>query len=163
NEVLINVTRFFRDPDVFDALQHVALSRVGRSRNSDQPLRVWVPGCATGEEAYSIAMALLEAMDRTRMPLQVFGTDVSEAAIVRARGGVSPPNRERGVSPGRLRLFFWKADGHYKIKKPPRELSIFARHTPAKAPPFSAVDVISCRNVLIYFDASMQRRIMGTF
>ena len=163
NEVLINVTRFFRDPEAFDALQQAVRSRVGPQRSSDQPLRVWVPGCATGEEAYSIAMVLLETVQGARIPLQVFGTDVSEAAIVRARAGVYPSNIELDVSPERLRRFFSKVDGQYQIKKSLRELCIFARHNLAKDPPFSAVDVISCRNVLIYFDAAVQRRIMGTF
>ncbi len=162
HEVLINVTRFFRDPEVFDALQQAVLSRLG-SHKADQPLRVWVPGCATGEEVYSIAMVLLEATDRSRIPLQIFGSDVSEAAIVRARAGVYPTNIEIDVSPERLRRFFSKSDGQYQVKKSVRELCIFARHDLSKDPPFSSVDVVSCRNVLIYFDAAVQRRIMATF
>jgi two-component system CheB/CheR fusion protein len=165
NEVLINVTRFFRDVEAFDALQQSAMSRLARQRTADQPLRVWVPGCATGEEAYSIAMALLEALDKAalKIPLQVFGTDVSDAAVARARAGIYPPNIELDVSPDRLRRFFSKLDGQYQVRKSLRELCIFARHNLAKDPPFSGVDVISCRNVLIYFDTAMQRRIMGTF
>jgi two-component system CheB/CheR fusion protein len=165
NEMLINVTRFFRDAEAFDALQRVVLSRLVRHRGVDQPLRVWVPGCATGEEAYSLAMALLEALDKTssKVPLQIFGTDVSDSAVARARAGIYPLNIELDVSPERLRRFFTKLDGQYQVRKSLRELCIFARHNLAKDPPFSGVDVISCRNVLIYFDVTMQRRIMGTF
>src|SRR5205814_685068 len=128
-------------------------SRLGRQRNGDQPLRVWVPGCATGEEAYTLAMVLLEAMDRTttRRGLQIFGTDVSEPAVARARAGIYPPNIELDVSAERLRRFFTKIDGEYQVKKSLHELCIFARHNLAKDPPFSSVDLASCRNVLIYF------------
>jgi PAS domain S-box-containing protein len=165
NEVLINVTRFFRDPEAFKALQHVLPSRLGRPHASDPSLRIWVPGCATGEEAYSLAMALLEALDAAgaKTSLQVFGTDVSDAGITRARAGVYPANIELDVSPERLRRFFSKVDGQYQVKKSLRELCVFARHNLAKDPPFSGVDVISCRNVLIYIDVALQRRIMGTF
>jgi two-component system CheB/CheR fusion protein len=165
NEVLITVTRFFRDPEAFDALERHVRSRVTRQRGFDQTLRVWVPGCATGEEAYSLAMALVEILDRAgaKLTLQVFGTDVNEAAVVRARAGVYPPNIELDVSPERLRRFFTKLDGQYQVKKSLRELCVFARHNLAKDPPFSSVDIVSCRNVLIYFDTAAQRRIMGTF
>jgi PAS domain S-box-containing protein len=165
SEVLINVTRFFRDVEAFEALQQLMLSRISRHRSADQTLRVWVPGCATGEEAYSLAIALTEALDRAdaKLTLQVFGTDVSDAAVARARSGIYPPNIELDVSPERLRRFFTKLDGQYQVKKSLRELCIFARHNLAKDPPFSGVDVISCRNVLIYFDATMQRRIMAAF
>ena len=165
NEVLINVTRFFRDAEAFGVVQQAVMSRLGRHRNGDRVLRVWVPGCATGEEAYSLALTLVEAMDKTatRVPLQIFGTDVSEAAVSRARLGVYPTNIEIDVSPERLRRFFSKVDGQYRVKKSLRELCIFARHNLAKDPPFSGLDLISCRNVLIYFDPIVQRRIMGTF
>jgi len=164
-EALILVTRFFRDPEVFKALQEAVVARLRRHRSPDQPLRVWVPGCATGEEAYSVAITLLEAMDRipSKPALQVFGSDVSEAAIARARAGLYPPNIELDVSPERLQRFFSKLDGQYQVKKSLRELCVFARHNLAKDPPFSGVDVVSCRNVLIYFDAATQRRIMATF
>ena len=165
NEVLINVTRFFRDAEAFDALQRTMLSWLSRHRTPDRPLRVWVPGCATGEEAYSLAMTLLETLDKANatIPLQIFGTDVSDLAVARARTGIYPPNIELDVSPERLRRFFTKLDGQYQVRKSVRELCIFARHNLAKDPPFSGLDVISCRNVLIYFDAPMQRRIMATF
>jgi two-component system CheB/CheR fusion protein len=165
NELLINVTRFFRDPDAFGALQQAVVSRLGRQRAHDQTLRVWVPGCATGEEAYSLAIALLEALEGAglKAPVQLFGTDVSDAAVARARAGVYPSNIELDVSPERLRRFFTKLEGQYQVKKSLRELCIFARHNLTKDAPFSSVDVVSCRNVLIYLDASLQRRIMGTF
>jgi two-component system CheB/CheR fusion protein len=165
NEMLINVTRFFRDAEAFEALQGLALPRLVGHRSADQTFRVWVPGCATGEEAYSLAMVLVEALDRagTELTLQVFGTDVSEAAVGRARSGVYPSNIELDVSPDRLRRFFTKIDGQYQVKKSLRDLCIFARHNLAKDPPFSGVDIVSCRNMLIYLDAPMQRRIMGTF
>jgi two-component system CheB/CheR fusion protein len=165
NELLINVTRFFRDPASFATLQRVVARRLGRDRAADQRLRVWVPGCATGEEAYSIAIALLEVMDRSRskMSLQVFGSDVSEAAVARARAGVYPSNIELDVSPERLRRHFTKLDGQYQVKRSLREVCVFARHNLAKDPPFSGLDIISCRNVLIYLDVSSQRRVMATF
>jgi two-component system CheB/CheR fusion protein len=165
NEVLINVTRFFRDPATFTALQEAVVTRLTRHRSTDRPLRVWVPGCATGEEAYSVAIAVLEAMDRaaSKVSLQLFGSDVSEPAIARARAGLYPSNIEIDVSPERLRRFFTKMDGQYQVKKSLRELCVFARHNLAKDPPFSSVDVVSCRNVLIYFDAPTQRRVMATF
>jgi two-component system CheB/CheR fusion protein len=165
NEVLINVTRFFRDLEAFESLRQALQARLGRDRGPEPSLRVWVPGCATGEEAYSLAMVLIEALETAgaRIPLQVFGTDVSEAAVARARAGVYPPNIELDVSPERLRRFFMKQNGQYQVKKSIRELCIFARHSLVKDPPFSGVDIISCRNVLIYIDSPMQRRIMATF
>jgi len=165
NEILINVTRFFRDPAAFAALQDAVVARLTRLRSAEQPLRVWVPGCATGEEAYSVAIAVLEAIDRTTSgaSLQLFGSDVSDAVIARARAGIYPPNIEIDVSPERLRRFFTKIDGQYQVKKSLRELCVFARHNLAKDPPFSALDVISCRNVLIYVDGAAQRRVMATF
>jgi two-component system, chemotaxis family, CheB/CheR fusion protein len=165
NEILINVTRFFRDPAAFTALQNAAATRLIRQRSTEQPLRVWVPGCATGEEAYSVAIALIEAMDSatSTVSLQLFGSDVSEAAIVRARAGIYPLNIEIDVSPERLRRFFTKIDGQYQVKKSLRDLCVFARHNLAKDPPFSSIDVVSCRNVLIYFDVATQRRMMAAF
>jgi two-component system, chemotaxis family, CheB/CheR fusion protein len=165
NEVLISVTRFFRDVEAFEALQEALRSRLARPRGADQSLRVWVPGCATGEEAYSLAMVLIEALDKAgaKIPLQVFGTDVSDTAIARARAGIYPSNIEPDVPPERLRRFFSKTDGQYQVKISLRELCIFARHNLVKDPPFSGVDVISCRNVLIYINGAMQRRVMATF
>jgi two-component system, chemotaxis family, CheB/CheR fusion protein len=167
NEILINVTRFFRDPAAFNALQEAVVAHLAVPRNTEHPLRVWVPGCATGEEAYSVAIVLLEAMERApsklKLSLQLFGSDVSDAAIARARAGIYPTNIEIDVSPERLRRFFTKIDGQYQVKKSVRELCVFARHNLAKDPPFSSVDVISCRNVLIYLDGASQRRVMATF
>ncbi len=165
NEILINVTRFFRDPAAFTALQDAVAARLVRQPPTEQPLRVWVPGCATGEEAYSVAIAVLEAMDSatSKVSIQLFGSDVSEAAIARARAGIYPLNIEIDVSPERLRRFFTKIDGQYQVKKSLRDLCVFARHNLAKDPPFSSVDVVSCRNVLIYFDVASQRRVMATF
>ncbi len=165
NDALINVTRFFRDAEAFEAAADAVASRLDHQRVYDQPIRAWVPGCATGEEAYSLAIVLLEAMEKTgtKPPFQIFGTDVSDVAVARARAGVYPSNIELDVSPARLRRFFTKLDGQYQIKKSLRELCVFARHNLIKDPPFSAVDVITCRNVLIYFDATVQRRIMSAF
>jgi two-component system CheB/CheR fusion protein len=165
NDALINVTRFFRDAEAFDAAADAVVARLERQRVYDQPIRAWVPGCATGEEAYSLAIVLLEALEKAgiKPPLQIFGTDVSDVAVARARAGVYPPNIELDVSPARLRRFFTKLDGQYQVKKSLRELCIFARHNLTKDPPFSAVDVVTCRNVLIYFDAAVQRRIMSAF
>ena len=165
NDALINVTRFFRDPEAFDAAADAVVARLERQRVYDQPIRAWVPGCATGEEAYSLAIVLLEALEKTgiKPPLQVFGTDVSDVAVARARAGVYPSNIELDVPPARLRRFFTKLDGQYQVKKSLRELCVFARHNLTKDPPFSSLDVITCRNVLIYFDPPVQRRIMSAF
>jgi two-component system CheB/CheR fusion protein len=164
NDILIRVTSFFRDPEVFAALQTEILPALVGNRG-DKPLRIWVPGCATGEEVYSLAIVFHEALSAMSLecPVQVFGTDVSDASIDRARSGMYTDSISAEVSPERLRRFFTRVDGGYRVAKSIRDCCIFARQNLTKDPPFSKVDLISCRNVLIYLGAVLQRRVMSIF
>ena len=164
-DCLISVTAFFRDPQAFQALSEQVLPLLLKERPSAAPVRVWVPGCATGEEVYSIAICLLErAGDLQGNPsFQIFATDLSEAALKKARGGTYLENVTQDVSPERLRRFFAKVDGHYQISKAIREMCVFARHDLARDPPFSRMDLISCRNLLIYLEPRLQERVFATF
>ena len=164
-EMLIGVTSFFRDGEVFSALEKTVFPALLREHNSDQPLRIWVAGCSTGEEAYSIAIGLLEYLGRhsASQPIQIFATDVSERAIEVARFGWYSPNQVSDVSPGRLQRFFVPADGGYQVNKVVRELCIFACQNLITDPPFSRLDLISCRNVLIYFGAALQNKVLPMF
>jgi two-component system, chemotaxis family, CheB/CheR fusion protein len=164
-DILIRVTRFFREPETFDALStHVFPELIAR-RGDEAPIRIWVCGCATGEEAYSVAIALLEYLgDEARsVPIQIFATDVSELAIENARTGLYPESIAADVSPERLRRFFTKGDGGYRIANTVRDLCVFARQDLTRDPPFSKLDLVMCRNVLIYMTAPLQRRLMGVF
>jgi two-component system CheB/CheR fusion protein len=163
-DLLIHVTRFFRDPDSFKALAVQALPELIRERGDD-PVRIWIPGCATGEEAYSVAMLLLEQLgDRAaEHKVQIFATDVSETAIDTARGGTYPASISADVSPERLRRFFTRTDGGFRISKVLRDMCVFARHDLARDPPFSRLDLVVCRNVLIYLDSSLQKRVIAIF
>lgn len=164
-DLLINVTGFFREPELFDTLKKKIFPRLLKDRSPQLPLRIWVPGCSTGEEAYSIAIALLEYMNGAGMhfPIQVFGTDVSETAVDKARTGIYLESIALDVSPERLRRFFIKTDGGYQISKAVRDLCIFARQDVTRDPPFSKIDLLSCRNLLIYLTQPMQKKIIGTF
>lgn len=165
SDILIRVTGFFRDSEVFDTLQRVIFPEILRDRPDDMPVRIWVPGCATGEEVYSLAIAFLEVANETgaACPLQVFGTDVSDAAIERARVGIYPENIAGEVSAERLRRYFTKVDGSYRVSKSLRDCCIFARQDLTRDPPFSKLDLISCRNVMIYLGAVLQRKVMSIF
>ena len=162
-DLLISVTSFFRDADTFRVLQRKVFPRLVKRPAAAPPIRVWVPACATGEEAYSLAIALLESLGLAAGPplVQIFGTDLSETAITHARAGVYARNIELDISPERLRRFFVKLDGQYQVSKSVRELCVFAKHDLAQDPPFSRVDLISCRNVLIYLEAKLQKRVMS--
>jgi two-component system CheB/CheR fusion protein len=164
-DLLISVTSFFRDPDSFEALMRHIKSAVEQREQRDASLRLWVPGCATGEEVYSLAIRLHEflAQQELSLALQLFGTDISEPALDRARNGVYGSAIAGDVSEERLRRFFTKTDGGYQINKMIRECCVFARHDVTKDPPFSRLDVVSCRNVLIYLDAKAQRKVLPTF
>ncbi|MDE2448961.1 MAG: response regulator [Gammaproteobacteria bacterium] len=164
-DFLIRVTGFFRDPDSFEGLRERVFPSLCEGRSAKNPIRIWVPGCATGEEVYSIAMTLVEYLGERHMPeaIQVFGTDLSETAIEKARAGVYLENIVQEVSSERLARFFVKQDDHYRIAKTIRDLCIFARQDVTRDPPFSRLDLVSCRNLLIYLDASAQRRIMQVF
>jgi len=161
SDILIRVTGFFRDPEVFETLQKDIIPELMRSREGDVPLRVWVPGCATGEEVYSLAIAFMEVAGEC--PVQIFGTDISDAAIERARAGIYPDSAVSGVAPERLRRFFTRLDGGVRVSQQVRDCCIFARQDLTKDPPFSKLDMISCRNVLIYLGAVLQRRIVSIF
>jgi two-component system CheB/CheR fusion protein len=164
-EILITVTHFFRDAEAFDALKQQVFPALLRNRTADLPLRIWVAGCSTGEEAYSIAICLLEYLDPQprKPPIQIFATDVSEQAIEKARLGVYSQNQVLDVSPERLQRFFTPSDGSYQINKSVRELCIFARQNLISDPPFSRLDLISCRNVFIYFGAALQKKVLSMF
>jgi two-component system CheB/CheR fusion protein len=164
-DIFIHVTEFFRDPEAFEALEKLAFPKLFEDRPPDLPVRIWVPGCATGEEVYSLAIALLEYLEKRslKLQLQLFGTDISEPAIQRARKGIYPEYQMRKVSRERLGKFFEKVNGGYKIKKPVRDLCIFSRHDVTSNPPIPKADLISCRNVLIYFSADPQKRVFPVF
>jgi two-component system CheB/CheR fusion protein len=164
-DCLISVTSFFRDPAVFEALSEQVLPLLFKDRAPDAPIRVWVPGCATGEEVYSIAICLLERAGElaSNPSLQVFATDLSETTLERARAGLYPASIAHDVSPERLQRFFTKVGGHYQISKAVREMCVFARHDLGADPPFSRMDLISCRNVLIYMEPRLQERVFATF
>jgi two-component system CheB/CheR fusion protein len=164
-DLLINVTSFFRDPEVFLALENEILPRLLRERSSDLPLRVWVPGCSTGEEVYSIAMCLIEANARrpAPVPIQIFGTDLSELAIVTARTATYAENQVANVSPERRASFFTRVENGFQVLKSVREMCVFARQNLLVDPPFSRLDLISCRNVLIYLESALQCQVAATF
>jgi two-component system, chemotaxis family, CheB/CheR fusion protein len=165
-EILIHVTSFFRDPEAFQLLKTRVFHNITQNKSAEFPIRIWVAGCSTGEEVYSIAICLLEFLaDRvTQPPIQIFATDISEQAIDKARIGIYAENQMAAVSPERRRRFFYSMEGGgYHISKAVRELCVFARQDLGSDPPFSNVDLISCRNVLIYLGESLQKRIMPIF
>ena len=165
-DLLINVTSFFRNPDAFVALKQIVYPAILQARTSASGhVRIWVPGCSTGEETYSHAISLVEFLgeEREDIPIQIFGTDLSESAIQRARAGVYKENIEVDVTPARLRRFFYKADGGYQIKKSIRDLCIFSTQNVFSDPPFSRMDLVSCRNVMIYLSQTLQRRVVPIF
>ncbi|HUS24537.1 MAG TPA: chemotaxis protein CheB [Candidatus Binatia bacterium] len=161
-DILINVTSFFRNPESFDALKQRVFPRLTADKQRHEPVRVWVLGCSTGEEAYSIAMAFTEYAEASglRVPLQVFATDLNGAGIERARAGIYAKGIAQDLSPERLRRFFVEVDGHYRICKPIRDMCVFARQNVLADPPFSRMDLISCRNMLIYLEPVLQQRLM---
>ncbi len=162
HDVLINVTRFFRDPLTFQVLQKKVFPELVRNRAPNAPLRIWVPGCSTGEEVYSIAILLTEFLEKKKLhhPVQVYATDISERTIGVAREGLYPKSIRHDVTPERMRAYFTRRDGGYQINKNIRERCIFARHDVTTDPPFPRIDLISCRNLLIYFDPELQKRVI---
>lgn len=165
-DLLINVTSFFRNPEAFDALKRIVYPALLRSRGaSSAPIRIWVPGCSTGEEAYSHAISLVEFLgnERAEAPIQIFGTDLSETAVQRARAAVYKESIEADVSPARLQQFFCKVDSGYQISKTIRDLCIFSTQNIFNDPPFSRMDLVSCRNVMIYLSQSLQKRVIPVF
>jgi len=165
DDLLINVTSFFRDTDTMDYVQKVLLPQVVREKSVDEPIRIWIPACSTGQEAYSLAMLLLEVLGEQEAgrTIQLFATDLSESAVAKARLGSYSRGEVAGVSARRLQRFFTKVDDHYRINKAVRDLCVFAPHNLLKDPPFSRLDLISCRNLLIYLDGTLQRKAIITF
>ena len=164
-ELLINVTSFFRDPEAFEVLKTEVLPPLLENKPENSVFRVWVAGCATGEEAYSIAMILRECLDTARHPfkVQIYSTDINEDAIAVARSGAYPPNIAIDISPERLRRFFIKEETGFRIKKEIREMVIFAVQDVTKDPPFTRLDLLSCRNLMIYFEPELQNRLIPAF
>jgi len=163
-DLLITVTEFFRDPGVFDFLKSEIIPGILKTLPPDTPARVWVPGCASGEEAYSIAICFVEASkDRAGPPVQVFATDVSEHSIRKARQAIYQKNIATSVSPERLQRFFVKEAGGYHINKLIRDMCIFAEQNVIADAPFSRIDLVSCRNLMIYLDTSTQKDVLHRF
>ncbi len=164
-DLLISVTTFFRDKEAFESLRKIVLPQIFDGRDPTDSIRAWVCGCATGEEAYSIAMLLLEEANRRdlRPLLQVFASDLDARALSLAREGRYPIAIEADVSEDRLRRFFTKETDGYRVRQELRDIILFAHHDLLKDPPFSRVDLISCRNVLIYLDRELQEQVTSTF
>lgn len=164
HDILINVTTFFRDPEAFETLKRTVFPRLIENKGHDDTLRVWVLGCSNGQEAYSVAMSYVEFNEtsRGRPAMQVFATDANAFGIQTARAGIYAKGIEEDVSPERLERFFTEVDGSYRVSKAIREMCIFARHDALSEPPFSRIDLLVCRNVLIYFEPVLQRKLMPT-
>jgi two-component system CheB/CheR fusion protein len=159
-DILINVTSFFRNPEAFEVLKTEVLAPMLQKRGPSEPLRVWSIGCSSGEEAYSIAISIAELGSERGGTAQIYATDLNGAAVDRARHGFYPKGIAQDVSPERMRRFFAEADAGYRVSKRIREMCIFARHNVLSDPPFSRMDLICCRNVLIYMDPGLQRKLM---
>src|SRR5580704_4432696 len=166
-DLLIHVTGFFREPEAFLALRKHVYPKLFEGRKPDNPIRIWVAGCSTGEEAYSIAITLLEYLwahtrniSQAATTIQIFATDISEGALDRARTGVYTEAAVAEISPDRLKRFFVRQDGGYQVNKSIRDMCIFARQNLVKDPPFSNLDLVSCRNLMIYLGPVLQRRVI---
>jgi two-component system CheB/CheR fusion protein len=164
-DLLISVTTFFRDPEVFDALKADVLPQLFQLRQPSEPIRVWVAGCATGEEAYTISMLLLEEASRhdLRPSIQVFGSDLDARSLAIAREGRYPAAIEADISEERLRRFFIREGDQYRVRQELRDTLLFASHSVLKDPPFSRINLVSCRNLLIYLDRELQQQVVSTF
>jgi two-component system CheB/CheR fusion protein len=168
-DLLIHVTGFFREPEAFLALRKHVYPKLFEGRKPDNPIRVWVAGCSTGEEAYSIAITLLEylwahtrSISQAAIAIQIFATDISETALDTARTGVYTEAAVSEISAERLKRFFVRQDGGYQVNKSVRDMCIFAKQNLVKDPPFSNLDLVSCRNLLIYLGPVLQRRVIPT-
>ena len=164
-ELLIGVTSFFRDPQAFEALAHKGLPALVEGKPERGVLRLWVAGCSTGEEAYSLAIVLQEYLTqkKLRLTLQIFASDLDSRAIETARAGLYPVGIAGDLTPARLQRFFTKEDGSYRIKKDIRDLVVFATHNVLTDAPFTKMDLLSCRNLLIYLDSTAQHRLLPLF
>ncbi|MBW4667824.1 MAG: PAS domain-containing protein [Cyanomargarita calcarea GSE-NOS-MK-12-04C] len=164
-DFLIHVTSFFRDPEAFQALKNQVFPIITQDKSHLNPIRIWVPACSTGEEVYSIAICLLEFLSdwATKPTIQIFGTDISDSAIEKARSGRYVKNLLGNVSPERLQRFFFKVEEGYQVSKTIREMCVFAKQNLVADPPFSNLDLISCRNVLIYLQPALQKKVIPLF
>ncbi|MEP6538106.1 MAG: CheR family methyltransferase, partial [Bryobacteraceae bacterium] len=164
-DLLVNVTSFFRDPEVYRAMREIIFPMFLEGRSREDPIRIWIPGCSTGEEAYSLAIELTEFLDQQSIQpvIQIFATDLSEAAIQKARAAVYLESSVTGISPERMRRFFVKRARVYQIAQPLRDICVFARQDVTRDPPFSKIDLISCCNLLIYLGPAAQRRALSVF
>jgi two-component system, chemotaxis family, CheB/CheR fusion protein len=164
-DLLINVTTFFRDTETHKYLKESLFPKLLKRKKPGESLRIWAPACATGEEAYSIAMILLEIQESltTNIPIQIFATDLSGNAISKARIGVYTKHELETVSPNRIQRFFTKTDGSFRVNKAVRDLCVFAPHNILRDPPFSRLDFISCCNLFIYLDTAAQKKAVNTF
>jgi len=162
-DILINVTGFFREPETFEALKHEIFPSILKNRSADDAIRVWVPGCSTGEEVYSLAISLVEYLDRSRVhpSIQIFATDVNEAVLEKARQGVYAASAS--ISAERLQRFFVPTNGSVQVSKPIRRMCVFAKQDVTADPPFSKLDLIVCRNLLIYLGLALQRKLLPIF
>ncbi len=165
DDLLIGVTEFFRDPGAFEALAASVYPAFRQGLSGDERVRMWVAGCSSGEEAYSLAMSLLEFYRDGPVPqIQIFATDLSAKAIIKARSGVySPEQLHRGLSEERIARFFTRVEDGYRINKRVRDMCVFARQNLIKDPPFSRLDLVSCRNLLIYLKSAVQARLLSLF
>jgi len=165
NDLLINVTSFFRDPKAFEALQRTVFPRIVKDRDAVSPVRIWSAGCASGEEAYSLAIAYLEFMRKRGqdIPAHIFATDISDEAAAKARRGLYPEGIASSMSPELLGRYFVRSGQGYQVTKRLREMCVFARHDVTADPPFANQDLISCRNLLIYLEPALQKIVLTTF
>ncbi|MGA7121158.1 MAG: CheR family methyltransferase, partial [Polyangiaceae bacterium] len=164
-DILIHVTSFFRDAEAFEALKTEVFPRLIANRPQGMPIRIWVPGCSSGEEVYSIAIALSEFLGDAKadVPVKLFGTDISEIALEKARAGRYVENIALDVSAERLRRYFVAMDGGYRIQRSVRDMCVFAKQDVTRDPPFSNMDLVSCRNLLIYLGPALQSRVLPVF
>jgi len=166
NELLIGVTKFFRDAAAFDSLKN-SLIDIVRNKRAEEPIRIWIAGCSTGEEAYSVAMLLMESInEQKQMPIgkiQIYATDLDAPALAHARSGLYHENIAAEISPERLKQFFFREEDRYRVKKELRDMIVFAQQNLIKDPPFIKLDLVCCRNMLIYFTPELQKKIIPLF
>jgi len=162
-DILINVTGFFREPQTFDALKQEVFPSIMKKRSADDPIRIWIPGCSTGEEVYSLAICLVEYLDHSPVhpSIQIFATDVNETVLEKARQGEYAASAS--ISAERLRRFFVRVNGSYQVNKSIRRMCVFAKQDVTADPPFSKLDLIICRNLLIYLGPALQRKLLPIF
>jgi len=162
-DILINVTGFFREPETFEALKQEVFPSILKNRSADDAIRIWVPGCSTGEEVYSLAICVVEYLDRSPVhpQIQIFATDVNEAVLEKARQGVYAASAP--ISAERLRRFFVTTNGSIQVNKAIRKMCVFAKQDVTADPPFSKLDLIVCRNLLIYLGSTLQKKLLPIF